>query len=253
MRKLLLILITICGVMLTGCAQLIEINDQESDVLAEYMAGTMLRHDSNYEEALIYQETTDTADTTDSADISETGEITEPDETLDPSDKKSNDTGVSSSAVSQATSDLYADKQNGSIVSLASLYKEIFKDKFSIKYINHKFYSSYPDEYDFFTLESTKDHKLLAINFNIKNTSTKARTLDLKNNSIKYQLTDKTNAVYNPMMTLLNNDIQYINLDVAAGKTQQAVVMFDVPKNMDISDLKLAITYEDKTTVIDLN
>lgn len=237
--------------MLTGCAQLIEIDDQESDVLAEYMAGTVLRYDVNYHEALIYPEAT--TDTTDSEDITENGEIADSDDTIKASDINRNGTGASNSAGTQDSSDFSVDKQNGSAVSLASLYKDSFKGKFSIKYINHKFYNSYPDEYKFFTLETTKDHKLLAINFNIKNTSQKARTLDLKNDKIKYQLIDKTGTVYNPMLTLLNNDIQYINLDVAAGKTRQAVVMFDVPENMDRSNLELTISYEDRTTVIDLN
>ena len=237
--------------MLTGCAQLIQINDQQSDVLAEYMAGTMLRYDVNYHEALIY--TKATTDTKDSADITENGEIADSDDTLKASNRNRNDTEASNSAGMQGSSDLSVDDQNGSAVSLASLYKDCFNGKFSIKYINHKFYNSYPDEYKFFTLETTKNHKLLAINFNIKNTSQKARTLDLKNDKIKYQLIDKTGTVYYPMLTLLNNDIQYINLDVAAGKTRQAVVMFDVPEKMDRSNLELAITYEDKTTVIDLN
>ncbi len=246
MRKLFFLLMAICGVMLTGCAQLVQLNDQESDVLAEYMAGTMLRHDGNYKEALIYPETTETEET-DTAEAALTENTIETTETTD------NTATADASARMPGAVTPPAGTQNGTITSLANIFKSPFKGNFNITCSNYKFYDSYPDENNLFTLEAAKDKKLLAIAFNVKNITKKAKTLDLKYDNLTYQLTNNEDIVYYPMMTLLDNDIQYINLDIAAGKTQKAVVLFDVPKNIDMSDMMLTISYEDKTTVLDLN
>ncbi len=246
MRKLFLLLIVICGVTLTGCAQLIDVNDQESDVLAEYMAGTMLRHANNYDEALIYPETTE------STESAETAESTDAAKTTDISDPINNTIEDTSAETADITSTL-DDSQNGNTVNLESIFNGILKDKFGIAYTDYKFYNSYPDENEFFTLETTKDKKLLAVSFNVKNITKKSETLDLKDFNLIYQLTDNEDTVYNPMMTLLNNDIQYIDFKIAAGKTQKAVILFNVPKDIDVSNMKLTITYKDKTTLLDLN
>jgi hypothetical protein len=239
-RKLFLLLIVICGVTLTGCAQLIDMNDQESDVLAEYMAGTMLRHADNYDEALIYPETTETAET---AETTETTDISDP----------INNTIENTTEETPDITTTLDDSQNGNIVNLENMFKGILKDNFGVTYTDYKFYDSYPDENEFFTLETTKDKKLLAVTFNVKNITNKSKTLDLKEYNLIYQLTDNEDITYNPMMTLLNNDIQYINLKIAAGKTQKAVILFNVPKDIDMTNMKLAITYKDKTTLLELN
>ena len=73
------------------------------------------------------------------------------------------------------------------------------------------------------------------------------------NYNISYQLTDNNNSVYYPMMTLLNNDIQYINLGINAGKTRKAVILFELPEKIDVSHLLLTLTYEDKITFLDIS
>lgn len=249
MRKLFLLLIVICGVTLTGCAQLIDMNDQESDVLAEYMAGTMLRHADNYDEALIYPETTESTETSETAETDETTDAAKTTGVSDPINNTIEDTSAETADIT-TTSD---DSQNGNIVRLDNMFKSILKDNFAIAYTDYKFYDSYPDENEFFTLETTKDKKLLAVSFNVKNITKKSKELDLKDYNLVYQLTDNKDTVYNPMMTLLNNDIQYIDFKIAAGKTQKAVILFNVPKDIDVSNMKLTITYKDKTTLLDLN
>ncbi len=231
MRKLFFLLITICGVMLTGCAQLIDLTDKESDVLAEYMAGTMLRYAGDYEEALIYPELPQA----DNAGIPQTTRV---------------DLSPENTAVPL---NLSAKSQYGTIVSLAGMFNDIFKNTFSITYQNYKAYDSYPDGNDLFTIEPAEGKKLIVFTFNVKNITKKSQKLDLMKYNISYQLTDNNSSVYYPMMTLLNNDIQYINLGINAGKSSKAVILFELPENIDVSHLLLTLTYEDKTTFLDIS
>ncbi len=232
MRKIFIILIAICGVMLTGCAQLVDMNDQQSDVLAEYMAGSVLRYTRNYNESLVYPE--------------ETAETDEISETISENTKEDN-----SSAEPEVTA--AADNtQNDNIVSFAGMADYIGKGNFDITYSDYKFYDSYSDENDYFTIETNKGKKLLVISFNIKNTTNKSRNFNLSKFKLKYRL-NNNGILYRPMMTLLNNDIQYINLDIAAGKTKKAVILFEVPQDVDVPDTVLEITNKDKNTVLELN
>lgn len=257
MRKLFFLLITICGVVLTGCAQLVDLTEKESDVLAEYMAGTVLRHVDDYEEALIYPEETsedkEVSVTPGSAEIA-----SDTDSKPDNADVLANVTALaeegSQSPVNTAvTQNLSVKSQYGTIVSIASLFKDIFKDTFTITYQNYKTYDSYPDENDLFTIESAEGKQLIAFTFNVKNITKKNQKLDLMKYNIFYQLTDNNGSVYYPMMTLLNNDIQYINIGMKEGKAAKAVILFELPKNIDLSHLLLTLTYEDKTTFIDIS
>lgn len=254
MRKLLFLLITICGVVLTGCAQLIDLSENESDVLAEYMAGTMLRHADNYEEALIYpEETTEENEASIAPNTTETASDTDI-ESSDIADQAQADTAVQSSGNNTAVAqNLSVKSQNGTIVSLASMFKDIYKNNFSITYQNYKAYDSYPDENNLFTIESAEGKKLIAFTFNVKNITKKSQKLDLMKYNISYQLTDNNSSVYYPMMTLLDNDIQYINLGIDAGKTRKAVILFELPEKVDVSHLLLTLTYEDKTTFLDIS
>ena len=264
MRKLLFLLITICGVVLTGCAQLIDLTENESDVLAEYMAGTMLRHAENYEEALIYpEETTEEKEAAIAPDMAETASETDL-ESHNITGQSQNNTAVQSSennkTVAQSSENNKAVAQNlsvqsqyGTIVSLANMFKGIFKNSLSITYQNYKAYDSYPDENELFTIEPAEGKKLIAFTFNVKNITKKTHKLDLLKYNISYQLTDNNSSVYYPMMTLLANDIQYINLGIDAGKTRKAVILFELPEKVDMSHLLLTLTYEDKTTFLDIS
>jgi hypothetical protein len=244
MKKLLFLLITICGVMLTGCAQLIDMNEQESDVLAEYMAGTMLRYDKNYEEALIYPEQT--------TETTKTADTIEPAETTGNSIAKNNtaDQTLDQTTDKTETADM-ARKVNA--VSLDNIFKKALMNNFSIALKGPEFFESYIDDNNLFSIEPSKGNKILAVSFNVKNITKVNKKLNLKDYDIMYELTDTKGTVYKPMLTLLDNDIQYINLVIASGKTQKAVIIFDVPKDFNLKDKKLMLSYKDKTTIIDLN
>ncbi|WFR59694.1 hypothetical protein QA584_11580 [Anaerocolumna sp. AGMB13025] len=244
MKKLLFLLIAICGVALTGCAQLIDMNEQESDVLAEYMAGTMLRYDKNYDKALIYPEQT--------TETTETADKMEPVETTGNSDTKNNTTDQKMDQTKPG-SDSTDSAQTINIVNLDTIFNKALKNNFKIALKEPGFFDSYIDKNNLFSIEPSKGNKILAVSFHVKNITKMNKKLNLKDYDIVYKLTDNKDMVYMPMLTLLDNDIQYINLEVAAGKTQKAVILFDVPKDFKLTNMKLMISYNDKTAILDLN
>lgn len=242
-------MIVLCGIMLTGCTQLIVLTEEESDILSEYMAETVLKHDKKYKEALIYPE-----DTTDIAD-SETNEVNESEVA---SDTEGNMEAVSEQANSDdnlTTLDSTVADNTNYMVSDMNLSDELGNGNFEISYSNYKLYDSYPSnsKNNYFSLEASEGRKLLVVSFDIKNLSKKTQRLNLIKSGFEYTLSNDSNVTYNPKLTLLLNDIQYLDIEVPKGKSKEAVLVFEVLQDMDVSKCNLLVSNQEKNAVINLN
>lgn len=238
MKKLYIIIILVYSLILTGCAK--EITVQQSDILAEYMAGTVLKNTVGYEKELIYPEEV-TNDVTENS--SNEGE-----EEAANSQKPNTQTPNNTTVVNNTTTGTI---QNNNNVDYVGLIEELGYNNFSITYSNYDTYNKYPNDNNYYSLETTKAKKLLVLTFDIKNLSNKSQNLNLLESNIKYQL-DNNGVMYNPMITMLMDDIQYINLDFAANESKKAVIVFEVLKDIDITNTNLIIFYQNKTTIIDI-
>ncbi len=250
MKKYLIILVALCGVILTGCAQTVDISNQESDMLAEYMAGVVLKQDSNYKEALLDLDNTQETEPTDSMKLENSTEAVASIETVETKEP-------TASLDSNSTKESYKSvelKQSEDIANYMSLTQDMGNNKFNIDYADYALCDSYTNDTDnnYFSLETSSDRKLLVVSFDVKNLSDKTESLNLIESGFKYQLDVNTGTIYQPMMTLLVNDLQYINLDIASGETKKAVIVFDVLRDIDLSNINLIISNQDKTTIIKL-
>lgn len=236
MKKSFLLITIICGLTLTGCAQLTKLDDKQSDEVAEYMAGTVLRYAKNYDEALIYPEHLIDANGNIISDDSKTG---------------TKNTASENTTSKEPTKALDADKQSNS-VDVKELFNTIGDNKYSINYTGHESYTSYPNDNDYFTLEPTKGNKLLTFSFTIKNLNNKALNIDLVNKKISYTLENVSGRNYKPAVTLLTNDIQYLKNTIEANASLKAVLVFEIPENTKEKDLSLNINYSGKSSVINI-
>lgn len=237
----------LCGIMLTGCAQLVELTEEESDILSVYMAETVLKHDKNYKEALIYPE-----DTTVDIDDSVTKEVNESEVDTDTVENMELVSENTNSEDSLTTLENNKSDQTDYMVSDMNLSDELGKGKLEISYSNYKLYDSYPDN-NYFSLEALEGKKLLVVSFNIKNLSKKTQKLNLIHSGFEYTLNNGSNVTYKPKLTLLLNDIQYLDIEVPEGKTKEAVLVFDVLQDMDLSKCNLLVSNKEKNAVIKLN
>jgi hypothetical protein len=244
--------------MLTGCTQLVDLSEEESDVLAEYMAESVLKYDKSYKEALVYPDET----VTDVAD-SESSEDTETPlsaETTDSTDAETNTDAIAAGDNTESANSLEevdskeTDKSKYETSNM-NLSEEMGKGKFEISYSNYFLCDSYPNDSknNYFTIESSKDRQLLVVTFDIKNLSDKAEKLNLIEAGFNYSLVTAAGDTFKPKLTLLVNDIQYINVKIGAEKTEEAVIVFDVTQNVDPSKMKLAISNKQKTAVVKLS
>lgn len=250
MKKVKLALIVLCTFLLTGCVQSVDVTDQESDVLSEYMAGTVLKYDKNYDEALIIPKNT-TEETKEET-------IENSDETKQAEETKTNDSSVVSNAsdkiseTDKVTNETETDghtgnssNQNQDLIEPVSVHKELGSSDFDLSYTGYQLYDQYgADERSYYSIEADADKKLIVISFLIKNVTDKAQTINLLEMGLNYQL-NVDNTKYNPIMSLLVNDIQYFSLNIAANKSEKAVIVFEV-SDKQMSNIQLSISNGDK-------
>jgi hypothetical protein len=93
---------------------------------------------------------------------------------------------------------------------------------------------------------------LLVATFSIKNTLKEIENINLIKSGITYKLDVNAGTVYKPLLTLLKNDLQYIDLDLGPGNSKSVLLIFEVSKDADISNIDLKAEKADKTVKIKL-
>lgn len=232
-------LVAILSLALTGCGNSnSNISDKDYNIIADYMASLILKYDRSYEESLV--------DITAKAASHETDinkEVISPNlentsQMIDQGEEKEN---LDSSKV--------IDKNTKNV----KLSKLMGCDDFDITYANYKLYQSFPDKKDknYFTIEAGKNKKLCAVKFSIKNNSTKDKRFNLLNKKMNYELVADSSS-YKPLMTLLVNDLQFIDTSIKGGKSKTGYLIFEIPKNIKLENGELAVSRDSTESLIKL-
>jgi hypothetical protein len=226
-------LLFIFGLMflLTGCVQKYDYSEAQSDEAAEYIAGLLLENDKDYTQELM---PIDDLMGTSSSDAS-----------------TSNDTSIDTPTVATSSG-------NSTSASTAEPEKEYsltevlgLKD-FELRYSDYKIMDTYPEDksLDYFSITPTEGNQLVVISFMLTNTSKKERTVDIKKAALKYQLDINDGTVYEPLFTVLENDLKYLNTSLKGGEEKPVILIVEVKKEKKMKDIKLTVSNGDKTNII---
>lgn len=236
-KKILMVIMVVFIFNLTGCvSKSNDLSDEGYNAVTEYIASELLQYDASYNEKLVYElESTPTPIPEPTAVQSALPENTNvPVESPDSSYYENN---------SQVTATI------PTTVKLSEIYNT---NDFEITYSSFDLYDSYPkdSEKSYYTFTAGKNNKFLIIDFNIKNLSDKSKTLNLMQNNIKYQLIVNGNLKYNSLLTVLENDITYLDLKFKTGESKKAVLTFEVPKDIEIKSAQINVMKDDITSMI---
>ena len=214
--------------LMSGCS-LIErqdIGEEKTTQMAEYMAKKILDHDRRYEEKLLVpQETEAPEETTASEPQATETEKTEPD--------------GNSEAVSEKETKVRADFSE--ILGIPGI---------QVKYKGFNQCRSYPENglNSYFVVEAGLKRKLVVVSFTIRNTSDGPVKVDTMKQSVSYSLETKDGS-RRPAMTLLTNDMQYLDEKLSTGKSMEAVLVFEVPAGEKCKGLTLKAVKQDKEAI----
>lgn len=147
------LLTTVC--MLSGCgSSKVELTNEQNDMIAEYIAGALLRYDMRYEEELVYTFDEEIED----PEAAERPETPAPVETEVPP--------VETEAPGQSG------ETTAPEVTYSGLNDVMKLDGLEVAYKGGGFYNSYPEENsDYFVIEPGVSNQLLVAEFELSNTS----------------------------------------------------------------------------------
>lgn len=207
-RMLLLFVLFLAVFTLGGCMDVKDMTEEESDMVAEFSAGVLLRYSDTYQWRLITKEQRQAADETSSP---------APEATITPSEEPQASDNPAEGDDSDGTPAIQE-------VSLDDVYhlddvKVSFSDAWACK------------KYKNMQVRQGSDERLFVVAFKLRNTSSKKRSVNLMKRDIDYPL-EIDGATYQLGINLLEgNDMKYLKISLAPGETTKAVLVYNIPKS----------------------
>lgn len=227
--KLLLGSLVVSMFCLTGCST-ITLTEQESDMIAQYSAGVLLNSSENYEDRLTTYAVSQAAIATEAPVTTAAPAIN----TVEPTDTPNSDEEPTQTQAPQST--------------LAELYH---LDGIDISYQNYQFCNEYSENSNSYQIMANDDEVLLVLKFKVKNGSGSDKKISLLNREISYPLT-ADESEYKPTISVLENGgLNFLEMRLKAGKSDDAVLIYAVPKKVrDASSMILKIQEAGKESTV---
>lgn len=225
------LLVLLCMAALTGCGKNdISLTNEENDLVAEYIAGTLLKY--SYDNEWKYQKL-NTAQKTGVTTTAGTNSSTQtPSQSQAGNSQKP--TASSSSAASTATVSASGTAGTTSTDLIGSLPSALGLSGVTVKYKDYVTGSSYPSD-AYISVPAQQGYKVVAVELTLTNTSGQAVTLNSSGN-VTFKLEVGGTGVVN-YASILKNDITALkNVSLAAGASKDVVVLFQV-KESDASSV----------------
>ena len=200
---------------LTGCADIKNLSEEQENEIAEYAAGVLLQNSDKYPYRLITKE-----------------------------EKEVTETPTPMPAAAQASDAPQESQPEQTAAAPEDSKKEVsLDDLYHLKGVSI-LYTSYclADKYGSSQIRAEQGKKLLVAEFSLKNNSgAKKKVKLIDRRKITYQL-NVDGTTYSPQISLLENQLDYLETVIAKGKSQKAVLVFQVDKNAtNASSIDLSI------------
>lgn len=220
------LLVLLCMAALTGCGKNdISLTNEENDLVAEYIAGTLLKY--SYDNEWKYQKL-NTAQKTGVTTTAGTNSSTQtPSQSQAGNSQKP--TASSSSAASTTTVSASGAAGTTSTDLMGSLPSALGLSGVTVKYKDYVTGSSYPSD-AYVSVPAQSGCEVVAVEFTLTNTSGQAVTLNSSGN-VTFKLEVGGTGVGN-YASILKNDITALkNVSLAAGASKDVVVLFQVKES----------------------
>ncbi len=231
-KKIYIATAAVASLLLTGCGNTQELSEQNQNMIAQYMAGTLLKYDADYNGALVYDrailEATPTPAPTQAPVVTPA-----PTASSNSSDNSNNATA--------------GDDNSKGVLQETDLSSLINVSGIKVKKTSYKVTKSFGTAYS--SVAADKGHKLLIVNFKLKNQSDSSKKVNLTGKNIKYTLSIGDNR-YSPLYTIADGDMQFFNEKIAAGSSKKGILVFQIKSSVKVKDAVVTAITEDSTADI---
>ncbi|MBQ4232192.1 MAG: DUF4352 domain-containing protein [Lachnospiraceae bacterium] len=243
MRRIVLLFATVLFVsFLYGCGDKNPLTEEESSLIAEYAAHTVLQGDPGYERRLIMPVSADaSADASSEAgeDTEATTEAVATTESLAEATTESNssDGGSGDPGNSPSGDNTGSNSNGGPGVPTANVSKDLSTafSKLNLKatYNGYYFTKKYGDKNaSSADITPINGGQLLIVKVKLKNTGKDTKTVNMLDYNYRYSVTLDTGTTYS-LLTVLDDDISVFQGSIKAGKSRNVVAIFEVPQGIN--------------------
>jgi len=224
----------------TGCSYNVpDLSRVDNDLAAQYVADALLRSDKYYEGGLEY----------DHSILNPTPAPTKaPGAQVNNNQKPADGGDTQNSPGGQGTSlngDGGKSQQPLQSVSLSEIYGI---GGVKIKGNAYRVTSSYGTAYAVCT--ARKGYKLIAVNFSVSNTGNSPKKVDLEKQQVQAELLVNGESAGNPLMSIVDGDLQYFNATIGAGQSKQGVLIFEIEKSKKVHKVEVRFVNGGKEAVV---
>lgn len=240
MKKRIILIISFIFIlmMLTGCSLKIDMTMEQKDIVAEYIAGSLVKHSYLYEGK--YDDLKETFSDEEYNSEEETEiptnepEIEKETPVIDPTD--SPDVSGPDGETEKETSD--GKWHVSEALGLSSL---------EIEYISYEITKEYPNnDESLFSFEAEEGYTFVVLNFKLINSLSKDVTInnsDLKP-AVKIYINDNA-PIYNYSNLMFNDITNLKDVTINANSTWEGIIVFMVEENVAYDIMNMSVKYDD--------
>lgn len=216
-------LLAMSAVLLTGCVDSMpELTDEQSEIVAEYAAGLLLKYSPNYNYKIASEEEVAAAmasreEVPESEQVPETDNAQAEDETSQ---------SPSSSETQAAETESEADQVQ--FVTDLDFAAELGIDDLIIRYQSFELCDSYPQNNSGFSVSAAQDKKLLVMHFDLEGLPEEDVDCNLFDYDIKMRVTINDTASAAVLSTMIPNDLTSYMEVVHAGEIVDVVAVAEI-------------------------
>jgi uncharacterized protein YceK len=220
-------LVAAASLLLSGCGDSVTVDNDQNDLIAEYVAGTLMKYSYTNE----WKTRKLAANITNFEHVENTAvpAVSQDDSATKGSTASTSGTGGSS----QTTS-------SGTLSDLASAFG---MDGITISYKGSELGKRYPDDEDVLSVRATSGKEIVTVRFNLANNGTEPVTCNTAQLSVVLKLAVNGNGNVTEYATMLKNDINSLsNVTISPGENYEAVALFMVSEGLYDSIDSLTLT-----------
>lgn len=228
---------------LCGCLEATPLTDEEMDVVAEYAASLLLKYDTNYETPLYYAEErlemlTPTPTPTPSPMPTETPVPTPVGEGT------SQGGSVTETEPTATPTPIPAFNEAATTVQITELFGE---EDIVVSCEGYQLMKSVQST-DYFSLMAKEGRQYAVVGFLLENTSETDKVFNASAKGMEYSIDVNTGTVSRVSLSMLENDLQYMEIAVPAKGTAKAVLVFEI-EDAAIETMHLIIKDKEENVV----
>lgn len=229
MKKMNVLLCSVAAAfMMTGCGEMPELTQEESELISEYAVGVLLKYDTAYNNRLVDTPADDPAE-----EETELPEEENPEEEPEPEMEEP-------AEVVDVSQD---EKEAQPMVSSVEEYYGI--PNVMISYTGYELTDSYPPSEEgavpVFSMDASAGTQLLVLKFNVQNTSGQDQQMNMLGYGATFRVSVNGEASKGALATMLVNDMQTYDDVIPANTSVEMVSIVEVPQGTNVGSIEFIL------------